>query len=101
MKHKRFSTAILCGFKKVDGRQHFGDFSNRDERALAVCVMGAAALCETGDPHTTDHDEAYRCRAAEASDIFRVVWGLWPTEANDSEQLPWEHIYGMAVAAGL
>lgn len=93
MKPKKLSAAILCGYKLVDGKQHFGDYANKD--GSAVCVLGAVNLCLTGDPR-----KEYVGPLAADQDRFRKAWGDWAEDLND-EGMPWEHIYGMAVAAGL
>jgi hypothetical protein len=101
MKHKKFSSAILCGFKKVDGRQHFGDYCPSDEDPhdpTSVCVLGARNLCLTGSAKNAA-GMVHHQRA------FYEAWGLYPDDLNDGDgampSMPWEHIYGMARAAGL
>jgi hypothetical protein len=97
MKHKKFSTAILCGFKKVDGRQYFKDYCDRRHddptRPRAVCVLGARNLCVNGNATNTTG-------MVPQSMAFFDAWGEYPDELND-DGMPWEHIYGMARAAGL
>ncbi len=102
MKHKKFSEAILCGYAKVNGRQHIGGYSNNASgAALAVCVLGAGNLCLSGDVWRTDASSRFE-------KAFTRAWGFNPAALNDgrlssgiSEPIRWEHIYGMAVAAGL
>jgi hypothetical protein len=100
MKHKKFSSAILCGFKLVDGRQHIGGYSNHAHGdSLAVCVLGAGNLCLTGVPRGS-------LESMDFEEAFKKAWGFNPAALNDgrledSEPMPWEHIYGMARAAGL
>lgn len=102
MKHKKFSDLMLCGFQKVGGRQHFGAYcplTDNPAHPSAVCVRGAANLCDFGqaDPGaSTDHYERDRARVW----AFYCAWDVNPHELND-EGMEWEHIYGMAVAAGL
>ena len=100
MKHRKFSSAILCGYKKVDGRQHIGGYSNhKDGPELAVCVLGAGGLCLIGRPGS--------CAASfKFEEQFEQAWGFNPAALNDgrledASPMPWEHIYGMARAAGL
>lgn len=82
----KFSEAMLKGFAEVDGRQCTGAYSRRDAKGrLARCAIGAA--CAGGWSASTGG--------------FIAAWGVSVYEANDEEGLPWEHIYGMAVAAGL
>lgn len=104
----KFSTAILKGYKKIDGRQCVdfyavdsrGNNSPAIEDVYACCVMGAANLALSGDPHHSDLDFRWR-------EKFEDAWGIDPASLNnnrefcDLEPFPWEHIYGMAVAAGL
>jgi hypothetical protein len=88
----KFSEAMLKGFEMVGGRQTKGQFCiGKPSSPRAVCVHGAASLAVTGwadDWHYLPFER------------FCQVWGMTPLDANDIG-LPWEHIYGMAVAAGV
>ena len=95
MKHKKFSSAILCGFKEVGGRQQLGTFSDGASDARcprAVCVLGAISLCLNGDAESMGY--------GDFPQLFADAWGIAPQDLND-EGMPWEHLYGMARAAGL
>lgn len=82
----KFSEAMLKGYMTNGGRQCRGEYSRVDASEVSYCPIGAAiAGGYTG----------------LASLEFFDAWGVTPITANDSEELPWEHIYGMAVAAGL
>ena len=95
MKHLKLSSAILCGFKKVDGKQYFGDFcAGEPHKPSAVCVVGAVNLCLTGNARNQSE------MPLEEFDKFEEAWGERAYKLND-EGMPWEHIYGMAKAAGL
>lgn len=99
MKHKKFSDAILCGFKKVGGKQRQFLFCTGDpKRPTACCVRGAANLCEFGS--AVPEGNAQLERDWSRINDFYGAWGLSPDSLND-EGMPWEHIYGMARAAGL
>ena len=102
MKHRKFSSAILCGYEKVGGKQHVGGYCRGDpEKPAAVCVLGARNLCRTGSA-TVEEGEA---QSNAECDRFKRAWGFLPQHLNDgmygADRLPWEHIYGMARAAGL
>jgi hypothetical protein len=97
----KFSEAILCGYEKVNGRQHIGGYSNCAEKPeeLALCVLGAGSLCLIGQARMTSDSLAFE-------EAFEKAWGFNPAALNDgrmegTEPMPWEHIYGMAVAADL
>jgi hypothetical protein len=86
---------MLMGFEHFRGRQAFGasytdgfERVNPDE-ATHACVMGAAIFAEPG------------ADVGAWNAAFAKVWGDYPACFNDDEKLPWEHIYGMAKAAGL
>lgn len=102
----KYSEMILEGFRRVDGRQTKDWFyeGGMSTNPLAVCVNGAAnlALYGTSTPSNgpVEDDEVNQgCLA------FEEAWGIHPTTLNDGDEkmegLPWEHIYGMARAAGL
>ena len=104
MKHRKFSSAILCGFKKVDGRQHFGDYCPEEDDPRypwSVCVLGARNLCLTGSAKNLGNSSDFEADTM----AFYKAWGVFPDDLNDGgcamPGLPWEHIYGMARAAGL
>ena len=84
----KVSEAILRGFEKVNGNQIRYTFFEHDRhgRVVGCCVMGAASLGGAG--------------GQRFGRPFREAWGIHPTALND-RGMPWEHIYGMAVAAGL
>lgn len=84
----KFSEAMLRGFETVDGRQCKGNYvRERNGKAYAYCVMGAVYAVDF-TPRMKDKDRFYE------------VWGYTAMSLND-KGMPWEHIYGMAVAAGL
>lgn len=84
----KFSTAMLRGFEKVEGHQlNNGRIYDDIDAPKAACAIGAARL--GGYPDTSSPLG------------FLDVWNVGVHELNDDEKLPWEHIYGMAVAAGL
>lgn len=93
----KFSEAMLKGFRKVNGHQFFGGYYADRPGGFprSVCVLGAANLGAYGDPWSYPFHTG--CGAV---DRFANAWGLKPQDLND-EGMPWEHIYGMAVAAGL
>lgn len=107
MKHKKFSEAMLCGFEKVDGRQWFGDYcprTDKGESPASVCVLGAVNLCLRGNARRASIIRANRADPlsdTQFASAFREAWGMCPDDLNDDDQMPWEHIYGMAKAAGL
>lgn len=90
----KFSEAMLKGYEMVGGRQcknvfHRGNPFDPD----SVCVLGAVSL--------GDHGNALGGHIGWSfSAAFKCKWGVYPANLND-EGMPWEHIYGMAVAAGL
>ena len=106
----KFSEAVLKGFEQINGRQCVGTLAMNKKGGLPgigklpyrCCVMGAAAIGATGNPYGEEQD--WRLE-------FKGAWGIDPAELNNNrdqlyygkktEPFPWEHIYGMAVAAGL
>lgn len=92
-----YSEAMLDGFTKVGGKQHKRTYYGGADPSnpASVCVMGAINLSLTGAAYTSDYEMRDRFY-----DRFERAWGIPPTELND-EGMPWEHLYGMAVAAGL
>jgi hypothetical protein len=101
----KFSEAVLKGFEKVNGRQcrdtlardkngtpHYPWDDDPQTKPYSVCVNGAINLAETGD--------AMKFGRLADGVRFHRVWGVSPIELNNAG-MSWEHIYGMAVAAGL
>lgn len=99
----KFSDAMLKGYMKVGGKQFTEGgssvvgsaryFPKGDDpaRPSCVCAVGAANL-GFGRAANKDGD----CEGAS----FHRHWGVDVADLSD-EGMPWEHIYGMAVAAGL
>jgi hypothetical protein len=88
----KFSEAMLKGFEQVNGRQCKYDF--------ALPVMGKPeAFCVLGAVSAGRGALGYSFWYAD-TDKFVRAWGVRPNALND-QGMPWEHIYGMAVAAGL
>jgi hypothetical protein len=87
----KFSEAILKGYEKVNGRQCRGNYArlDRDGNPVAHCVIGAMYSGDPGDAHMHERGR------------FEEAWGFSAMGLNDEERMPWEHIYGMARAAGL
>lgn len=90
------SEAMLKGFMAVNGRQTKGSMARTrhgkpvatfDPKAYRFCVLGAT-MKGGGRP-------------SGLTVPFLAVYGVSPVFLNDEEKLPWEWIYGMAVAAGL
>lgn len=95
----KYSEAILRGYKKNGGRQCAYELHRKDG---AMCVQGAANLGGWGDKDPN----AYRWFGDDqnARGRFCEAWGLDIINLNNGdgrEIIPWEHLYGMAVAAGL
>lgn len=91
----KFSEAMLKGYEMVGGKQYRGDYYPTGDCCSAptqVCVLGAVNL--------GDHGDALGAAGWEFSNRFYNAWGVRATSLNDMG-MPWEHIYGMAVAAGL
>lgn len=94
----KFSTAMLKGYKKVGGKQCAKNYQRGD----AVCAHGAANLAVFGkadltrEPHGIDAFPTF----SEEMRAFRNAWDIDVVDLND-EGMPWEHIYGMARAAGV
>jgi hypothetical protein len=89
-----FSAAMLRGFERVEGNQVRGHYVDGGwNNPTGCCVMAAVSLGSGGDVRDRD----YRWEFANA---FRKAWGVFPADLNDNG-MPWEHIYGMTVAAGL
>lgn len=82
----KFSEAMLKGFEMVGGKQCRGTYTEWDIylRPVAHCALGAAI--------------AGGWKGADAG--VQRAWGICVAELND-KGMPWEHIYGMAVAADL
>lgn len=93
----KFSEAMLKGFEKVDGRQCVGKMRTRDADGCinAFCAVGAALDTEKGQEDLLAQEAFLMAHAA-----MKYAWGFGPMELNDSHNLPWEHIYGMARAVG-
>lgn len=87
----KFSEAMLKGFEKVDGRQCRGAFFSSCDGKISYCVLGAV---------TAGHNSKNFHMWPEDAGRFSDAWGFAPSALND-QGMPWEHIYGMAVAAGL
>jgi hypothetical protein len=89
----KYSEAMLKGFEMVGGKQCKDEFYlGSKETPTAICALGAINLGADGNAASTyPHDFVRR---------FTEVWGEDPQFLNDGG-MPWEHIYGMAVAAGL
>jgi hypothetical protein len=89
----KFSEMMLAGYAKVEGRQTrgtawrdaYGHPTADTSRARSACVIGAINLGGGGCGFNSALDRA---------------WGVSAVSLND-DGMPWEHIYGMAVAAGL
>lgn len=108
MKRIKASTAILRGYQQVNGRQHFEDyyFGPSAKHPTRVCVLDARNLGATGTAEYCFHSGE-----PEFEHAFKEAWGFFPSDLNDGgtfdrdeprmPPLPWEHIYGMARAAGL
>lgn len=101
----KYSTAILRGFKKVGGAQCVNHlYEGHDIVPTAVCVNGAALLALHGSAEFDDDGPA-TAALSDMSDAFLAAWGIDPVDLNnglgDMPGLPWEHIYGMARAAGV
>ena len=98
----KFSEAMLKGYQKVGGRQcrdhYYVGGSNKNPQA--VCVNGAISLARCGVAEPNDISPL-KHRLQNWDSAFVGAWGIHPQELNDDNKLPWEHIYGMAVAAGL
>jgi hypothetical protein len=94
----KLSEAILKGYERVGGRQckHAYYENGTPSRPEAVCVMGAVSLALSGNA-AGDVVNPFAHKGVQA---FVVAWDMAPSALND-EGMPWEHIYGMAVAAGL
>ena len=87
----KFSEAMLRGYAKVGGKQCFGKEKRVvGGRILAYCPVGAAIRGGMSREDATANNFA-----------MRHVWGDTVVMLNDHATLPWEHIYGMAVAADL
>ena len=87
----KFSNAMLKGFAEVNGKQCKGSYSRGPfGNRTAYCAMGAAYA---GSGGKTPFPESSLAK-------FFEQWGTTPISLND-DGMPWEHIYGMAVAAGL
>lgn len=92
----KFSEAMLKGFEQVGGRQCryvYREGSVTEPRT--VCALGAYFLGAYGAAECASLDEQ-----DDITGQFKKAWGIFIQEANDMG-LPWEHIYGMAVVAGL
>jgi hypothetical protein len=98
MKYK-FSDAMLKGFAATNGKQCKDELFLGDPRKPSrVCVNGAVCFGLTGTANFwvgSAGDELIRW-----SRSFAVAYGAAPHELNN-EGMPWEHLYGMARAAGL
>lgn len=101
----KYSEAMLKGFKKVGGRQCKNELS-RNERGRvlvdgfaphSVCVNGAVLLAVEGRAGWGVEGERV---ITDGGNGFYSAWEVDPVDLNN-EGMPWEHIYGMAVAAGL
>lgn len=84
----KYSEAMLKGFEQVNGRQCKEAMHeiNCHGMVVAHCALGAI---EAGGRE----DGGFVA-------VFYDAWGVAPHHIND-EGMPWEHIYGMSVAAGL
>src|SRR5665213_4039598 len=92
----KVSEAILKGYKTNGGRQIVN--SRHDDGRM--CVSGAFEMAMDGSPWVWGHDAEW----SEFAHAFRAEYGVDPVELNNNDgrtPVPWEHIYGMAVAAGL
>lgn len=96
----KISEAMLKGYKKVGGQQSRGRyFLGTDERRpTAVCASGAILLGATGK--ASPDDAPINVSLIPQYDSFTNEWGFHISHLNE-DGMPWEHIYGMAVAAGL
>ena len=98
----KFSEAMLKGYQMAGGRQfHGGTYAPADDnwnKPSRVCVLGAATLALSGCAGGTGAS-TFTTLGPEVRE-FCAAWGIRPEDLND-EGMPWEHIYGMAVAAGL
>ena len=95
----KFSEAMLKGYEMVGGVEcHDGYFAGGTPRKpVALCPLGACNLAVTGNALGTN--EFLSMRHPDVKQ-FRRVWGEHVMDLNEAG-MPWEHIYGMAVAAGL
>lgn len=98
----KYSEAILKGYKSNGGKQCRYEL-HADSGAM--CIQGAANLGANGSTHEWDGPFLH---AGECMAAFYEAWGIDPIVANNGdyreqggEMMPWEHIYGMARAAGL
>lgn len=96
---KKISDAMLEGFRRVGGSQIKGrHFQGSPVAPVAVCASGAVLLGTFGcaEPDTTDaHYELLPTFVH-----FQHEYGITISDLNDAG-VPWEDIYGMAVAAGI
>lgn len=91
------STAMLRGFKKVNGEQITGAlYRGVNPRApLAVCALGAFALGKTGCAEETVNFDPYDLNECVESRI-----GVEVHEMND-EGMDWQDIVGILQSEGL
>jgi hypothetical protein len=94
------SEAMLMGFARTDGRQCGTTYYSGGSMSAprTVCVLGAINLARCGCAvpaglHSYDQQDRF-------SQTFEKAWGIPPQDLNDAG-MPWEHLYGMAVAADL
>lgn len=101
----KYSAAMLNGYKLIGGKgqvDHHWRTKDGDRYSsgptpspngiTAACVNGAALIGARVEAWSAPHERWM----AE----FEKKWGIQPQQLNN-EGLPWEHIYGMARAAGL
>lgn len=84
----KYSEAMLQGYSEVGGQSVRGAmFRIKSGKPVGACAMGAVQLGGKD--------------AVKFAGEFIKAWGVSVIDLNDEERLPWEHIYGMARAAGL
>lgn len=91
------SEAILKGYAMNDGRQCI---YTRHDSSGRMCVAGAFEMAVDGKPWAWGHEGQW----SEFATAFHKQYGISPVDLNNNdghEPFPWEHIYGMARAAGL
>jgi hypothetical protein len=97
----KFSEAILKGYKTNGGRQCVDAL---EDGAGRMCVAGAYNMATQGAPKAICDEEW-----SKSFQRFAAEWGIDPVVLNNNyqdrgdtnEPFPWEHIYGMARAAGI
>jgi hypothetical protein len=97
----KFSEAMLKGFQAVNGRvcRDCGYRQGAVDAPVSVCAIGAAMFGANGYAAVRDVYEL--AMQDDFTAAFYAEWGVDIRELNDELGLPAEHLYGMAVAAGL